>query len=1108
MAGRESTTEFRVLGPFEVYEDGRLLDVGVGKQRALLALLVLNAGEVVSTDRLIDALWNDRPPASALNSVRVYVSHLRKALGTERLLTRGRGYLLSLDPTELDLTRFELLLGEGRAALGAGDAKHAAEILLAALELWRGPPLSDLADEPFARDEIARLEELRVEALEERVDAELALGRHAERVAELDALVRAHPLRERLRAQLMLALYRSGRQAEALDAYRRARRTLSDELGIEPGRRLQELERAILSQDPELDAPAPNPVARDRRRRRSGLLIATGATLLLAAAVAVPLAFVGGDSPRLTSVAGNSIGLIEAKTDRLVADIPVADGPTSVGVGEDAVWVTSSQDNSVARIDPRTSRVVERIEVGSAPSGIALGAGAVWVANTLDGTVSRIDPKTNSVVQPIAVGVTPIAIAFGEGALWVSAADERTVTKIDAISGHVLDTIDADATGRGIAVGAGSVWVTDESNRSVVRIDPRSGSVMERIGVGNGPTGIAFGSSGVWVANSLDGTIMRVDPATNAVTATIPVGDSPDRIAIGSGAVWVSSDSAAAIARVDPVEQRVVKRIPVVNRPKGLAVADGRVWFAVQPSGAGHRGGRLLVARTVLVTSIDPMLSPQPVLLGSAYEGLLGVAWRGGSEGTQIVPNLAASLPVVTAGRTSYAFQLRHGIRYSSGRLVKASDFRRAFERIFRTRAFGAVFFSSLAGADACERQPRRCDLSRGVQTDDETGRIVFHLRRPDAEFLYSLLAFPSPIPPGTPDRDVATHAVPSTGPYEVGSYVPRRVLTLVRNPHFRVRSRTARPNGFPDEIKISLHGSREAAVTAVQRGEADLSMGIPGDRFEEVRTRYAPQLHLNPEPATMFFVFLNTRIAPFDDIRVRRAVNYAVDRAAVARSVGGPELAEPFCQLRPPSVAGFSPYCPYTADPNATGEWKAPDLARARRLVAASGTRGMKVKLWAWHGNIDPAAREVASTLRRLGYKTSLRWVDTIDDYFPKVLDARTRAQAGLFGWIGVAGSPPSYTLKLSLTCGSIRPMPQNNNPSFFCNRQIDAEIARALEIQADDPDAAAARWQQIERELVDAAAWVPLFTPQRADFVSKRVRNYQYNPAWGLLLDQLWVR
>jgi len=1107
VAGPESTTEFRILGPFEVHEDGQLLDVGRGKQRALLALLLLNLGEVVSTDRVIDALWGERPPRSALNSVRVCVSHLRKALGSERLLTRGRGYLLAVEPEQVDLARFGRLAVEGREALAAGDAERAANLLRTALAFWRGAALVDFATEPFAEAEIARLEELRLAVLEERIDADLALGRHAELVSELEALVRKNPLRERLAAQLMLALYRSGRQAEALEAYRQTRRRLVEELGLEPGRKLRELERSILSQDPQLEPPPRPPAPLRRSRRRSGLLIAIGAALLLVAALAVVLIEINGGSPSLTGASANAVGLIEADTNRLVADVSVGNEPTSIAADDDGVWVTNAQDNSVARIDPRMRTVVENIPVGSQPAGIATGAGAVWVANSLDGTVSRIDPQTNAVVQPIQVGVTPIAVAVSEGAVWVTSADTRTVTKIDAASGHVVKTISTDALGRGIAIGAGSVWVTDESSRRVVRIDLRRGEIVQTVGVGNGPTGIAFGAGSVWVANSLDGTVSRIDPDANRVTAVIPVGEGPDALAAEPDAVWVSSEFSQWIARINPAKERVVERIPVANRPKGLAVSGKEVWFAVQPSGTGHRGGRLVVAGTVLLTSIDPTFSAH-FALDPVYDRLLGVAWRGGSEGTQIVPNLAASLPTVTAGRTRYAFQLRPGIRFSNGAVVRASDFRRAFERLFRARAFGAVFFDSLVGAEVCARRPRSCDLRRAVRTDDATRTIVFHLRRPDVEFLYNLLAFPPPIPPGTPNRDVGTRPVPSTGPYLIESYVPGRELKLVRNPYFRAWSRAARPDGFPDEIEFRLGGKAEAAVTAVERGQADLSMGVPADRLEEVQTRYASQLHLNPAPATMFFVFLNTRLPPFDDVRVRQAVNYAVDRAAVARSLGGPEVAAPFCQIRPPSVAGFRSYCPYTVEPSRTGEWKAPDLARARRLVAASRTRGMKVTLWAWHGTIEPAAREVVSALERLGYRTRLRWVDTIDDYFPKVLDKKTRAQAGMFGWIGGAGSPSSYVLKSSLTCSSIRPVPQNNNPSFFCDRRIDAQIARALKIQAADPGAAAALWTRIERELVDMAPWVPLFTPQRADFVSKRVGNYQYNPAWGALLDQLWVR
>jgi len=1099
MAGHEGT-EFRILGPLEVRENGQTLDVGAGKQRALLALLLLNVGEAVSTDRVIDALWGERPPASALNSVRVYVSHLRKALGNERLLTRGRGYVLTVGPEELDLALFERLAVEGREALAAGDAVRAAKLLRTALALWRGRPLEDFASEPFAQTEIARLEELRLIALEERVEADLALGRDAELVPQLDALVRANPLRERLRAQLMLALYRSGRQAEALEAYRQARTTLVAELGIEPDRRLQELERAILSQDPQLDLPAPAAAPLRRARRRAGLLIVIGAALLLAAALAVALIeLTRAGSTGLSSASANAVGLIDSDTNQLVAEVPVGNGPTTIAVGEDAVWVTNAQDGSVARIDPSTRNVVDHIDVGSQPSGLAISGDAVWVANSLDGTVMRIDAKTNAVVQTVTGIVTPTAVAVGLGSVWVTSVDERSVKRIDADSGDVVDTIPARALGLGVALGAGSVWITDESSRSVLRIDPVSGSVVRAVGVGNGPTGIAFGAGSVWVANSLDGTVSRIDPETDTVTNVIPVGEGPHGIAAEPDAIWVSSEFSQSIVRIDPAENRVVERIVVANRPKGLAVSENGVWFAVQPSGAGHRGERLVVA-VGSFGSIDPAFGIPPNLM-TAYDGLLGPAWRGGSDGMQIVPNLADSLPMVTAGGTRYEFRLRPGVRYSNGTFVKASDFRRAFERLFRARSPFASWYPSLVGFGACERRPRRCDLSRAVRTDDATGTIVFHLRRPDPEFAVHLTGAPAPVPPGTPDREVRTDPIPSTGPYVIERYVPGRVLRYVRNPYFRVWSRIARPDGFPDEIKFRLGLDGKAAVTAVERGQADVAQ-VPADGLEEVKTRHAAQLHVNPSPAAIFHLFLNTRLRPFDDVRVRQALNYAVDRAAVSEAQGGPELARPLCQLRPPSVVGYRPFCPYTVDPGPTGEWKAPDLARARRLVAASGTRGMEVTVWTF-SRVEPAAREIVATLERLGYRTRLRRVAFFSAYFKKVFDERSRVQAGMSGLFGSTGGPPSYILPW-LRCGA----PRHENPGSFCNRRLDAHIRRALRAQATDLDASLALWVHAEREIVELAPWVPLFTPQQADFVSKRVGNYQYNPVWGLLVDQLWVR
>jgi predicted ATPase/DNA-binding SARP family transcriptional activator len=250
--------QFILLGPLSVSCDGEPMAIGGQKRRALLAALLLEPNQVISRDRLIDALWGEEPPDTARNTVQVYVSQLRKLLPDGMLETAPPGYRLVVDPETVDLFRFVHLCEEGRSTLAAGNAAGAAEILRAALALWRGAPLADLAWEPFAHAEIARLEELRLAALEDRIDADLALARHGQLVPELERLVVEQPLREHLRAQLMLALYRAGRQADALAVYQRARKTLVDELGIEPGESLRKLERAILAQDPSLGVAPPS----------------------------------------------------------------------------------------------------------------------------------------------------------------------------------------------------------------------------------------------------------------------------------------------------------------------------------------------------------------------------------------------------------------------------------------------------------------------------------------------------------------------------------------------------------------------------------------------------------------------------------------------------------------------------------------------------------------------------------------------------------------------------------------------------------------------------------------------------------------------------------
>ena len=511
-----------------------------------------------------------RPRARSTASTSTSRSSARSfATGTCR--RAGGATCSSSSPTQLDLGRFERLLDEGRTLLAAGDAERAAEALRGGLGLWRGPPLSDFASEPFAQTEIARLEELHLAALEERIEADLALGRHADLVPELEALVREHPLREGLRAQLMLALYRSGRQADALDAYQRARRMLAEELGLEPGRRLQELERAILSQDERLDSPRNDAVALGRNRRRSGVLIGVGAALLLAAATAVAaIELTGADGAGLKAVSANSVAAIDAKTHRLVAEMPVGNGPTSVAAGEGSVWVASADAGTVSRIDPEKKFVVDTIPVGAGPRGITTGNGHVWVANSLDGTVSRIDPDDQSGRSDrIRVGNGPDGIVHAAGSIWVANTGDDTITRIDADSGKRIKTLPIAAAD--LAFGAGTLWASQRTANRVVRIDPSTGRIVHAISTGNGPAGLAFGSGAAWVTNSLDGTVSRIDPDTNSVQATIPTGNGTRAVAVDADGVWVSNEFEGTVARIDPHTNQVVRRIIVGHRPQGLA---------------------------------------------------------------------------------------------------------------------------------------------------------------------------------------------------------------------------------------------------------------------------------------------------------------------------------------------------------------------------------------------------------------------------------------------------------------------------------------------------------------------------------------------------------
>ncbi len=361
-------------------------------------------------DRIVDALWGESPPATATKTVQVYVSRLRKILGAEALVTRGGGYALVAGPDSVDADRFERLAGEGRELLAAGDAAGAAKRLREALDLWRGEALADFAYESFARSEASRLEELRLGALEDRIDAELALAHHAALVPELEALVDEQPTRERLRGQLMLALYRSGRQADALEAYRDGRVRLAEELGLEPGPELQRLERAILSQDPDLDRSSPPARLAAIRRRRGAPLIVVGGILLLVAAAAAWLAL--SDDPEHAEP--NSLAVIDPSSNELEATVPTGVDPAEAVADGKYVWVANRGDDTVSKVDVKSRTVVATRSPDISVAGLAVGAGGVWVGDTRRQNLVRLDPDLQTAerterVAPVEQDVLRIA---------------------------------------------------------------------------------------------------------------------------------------------------------------------------------------------------------------------------------------------------------------------------------------------------------------------------------------------------------------------------------------------------------------------------------------------------------------------------------------------------------------------------------------------------------------------------------------------------------------------------------------------------------------------------------------------------------------------------
>ena len=687
--------------------------------------------------------------------------------------------------------------------------------------------------------------------------------------------------------------------------------------------------------------------------------------------------------------------------------------------------------------------------------------------------------------------------------------------RIDPGSGNIEGAISTGGSPSGLAAVDGAVWVATDSSGSVSRIDARTGTVTSTIRVGDAPAVLAAATSGLWVLDPLDATVARVDPRRDAVTATIGLGGQPVALAESGGSIWVADQQDGTLLRLAP-GQDAVTRFGLGGHLSALAAAGSGLWAAVDAAGPSHRGGTLnAIDPAGDVNTIDPAGEtsndmPPPQFLGLTNDGLVTLNHVAGPDGARLVPDLALALPAPADHGRTYTFHLRPGIRYSTGALVRPGDVTRSFERLFKLGGAGTPYYQAIGGVAACQQAPATCDLSRGIAADDRAGTVTFHLTQPDPDFLYKLtLTFAYVLPATTPDLEART-PLPATGPYMINRYTPGRELVMVRNPRFREWSAAAQPAGHPDQILVRLDLSGGAGASAVADGQGDFlpSIGeIPSGAsyFQHHRS----QLRINPQLLTAF-LNLNVDAPPFNDLRVRQAVNLALDRRRVVNGWGGPLAAQPTCQILPPGLVGYQRYCPYTRQPAVDGSWRAPDLARARRLVAASGTAGMKVTVWnvlhTPQGGVNEA-EDLVQTLRQLGYRASLRLLPQ-STFFAYTNDSRNHAQVIDGGWSADYPSADDFIGKL--TCAYF--VPGNGvattDASAFCDPGVDRQIARAAAEQATNPAAAAAQWARLDRQLTDLAIWVPTVTANELDFLSSRVRNYQYNPVWGALIDQFWIR
>lgn len=525
---------------------------------------------------------------------------------------------------------------------------------------------------------------------------------------------------------------------------------------------------------------------------------------------------------------------------------------------------------------------------------------------------------------------------------------------------------------------------------------------------------------------------------------------------------------------------------------------------------AAHRGGTLRLVTVAAEGTIDPHINytlKNWQVYQLVYDGLVNFSRAEGPKAFTLVPSLAEEIPTPTDDGKTWTFKIRKGIKFSNGKDLTVDDVVASFSRIFKVAGPTAgTFYNGIAGADACLAAPADCKLA-GVTADAAANTVTITLTAPDAEFLYKLaVPHAAILPADTPAKDVGTEPIPGTGAYMIQSYNPNERMKIVRNPNFKEWSEAAQPDGFVDEIDYDFGLTEEAAITAIQNGQADwLFDPPPADRLTELGTTYAKQVHVNPLMA-FWYAPMNTNLPPFNDVRVRQAVNYAIDRDAIVGLFGGPVLAQPVCQVLPPNMPGHVETCRYTAEPGET--WSAPDMDKAKALVEESGTAGQEVTIVTEDTVVSKGiGTYLQSVLNELGYKTSVKPISS-NIQFTYIQNTNNKVQMSISQWYQDYPQPSNF-LNILLSCASFTPGSDSSiNISGYCNKDLDARMKSAMAQAVTDPEGAYAEWAKIDDAFMAEAPMAPLFTPKRVDFVSSRVGNYVFSSQFYMILANLWVK